>query len=151
MRFYAPFSFFATHKVRWYALQCVLMRLALCFGAPMDRDRFERTHTHRLRRQDVCCGPTGFARYPPPPPLIRLRLNVSCSARRTAAAASKGKSATVITGETMAGGTKKGPRSPTWQANRGFRYLSTPLSFVRQTNPVGLWKLPTNPWFNPFR
>ena len=25
----------------------------------MDRDRFERTHTHRLRRQDVCCTGTG--------------------------------------------------------------------------------------------
>lgn len=53
------FSFFATHKVRWYALQCVLMRLALCFEAPMDSDRFERMETHGVRRQDMCCTGTG--------------------------------------------------------------------------------------------
>lgn len=76
-----------THKVRWYALQCVLMRLALCLGAPMDSDRFERTNTHRLRRQDMCCTGTDFVLAHTTPSLIRLRLNGSCSARPTIPAA----------------------------------------------------------------
>jgi hypothetical protein len=42
----------------------------------------------------------------PPPPLIRIQLNVSCSARRTAAAASRSKN-TATTGAPMTGGTEE--------------------------------------------